>query len=71
MYDVELRSLFEGDHGSHIYFPFNTEQEAREFVMKKFKNHDGWELDEDKYYKGKFYYDWMGNPSYEVRIRRA
>ena len=68
MFDIEIRSHFEGDH-TRIVFPFNTKEEAVKEIEKRFPNKDGWELDEDKYYKGKYYYDWCGNPSYEIRIR--
>lgn len=69
MYDVEVKSFFNGDHESHITFPFKSEEEALNYIVNKFEDKDGWELTEDRFDKNLLYYDFMGNPSYEIRIR--
>lgn len=68
MFDIEVTSLFEGDP-KKIIFPFATREEAIEEIKRRYKNVNGWELDQNKYYKNLFHYDWEGNPSYEIRVR--
>lgn len=68
MFDIEVTSFFRGDP-KKIIFPFATREEAIKEIKRRYKNVNGWELDQDKYYKDLFYYDWKGNPSYEIRIR--
>lgn len=68
-YDILIHSLFEGDHDK-IVFPFKNWDAVQIYLRERFPTKNGWELSHDKRDPNKLYYDWKGNPSYEIFIRR-